>query len=148
MSIEKKIQQDLKEALKSQELDKLSTLRMLSSSIHNKQIEKGALLSDDEVIQVIAKEVRKRREAAEQYQKGGRVELAEKEIKEAEILETYLPKRLSEEELRTIIKKVISQTGASSLADMGKVMAETMRQVKGRAEGGIVSKLVRDFLEK
>lgn len=167
-SLREKIQEQAKEALKNKEQLKLSVLRMLLAAIFNKEKEKRAKLSktenlsvdgeaklaelsklnDTEVLETIASEVKKRKDSIEQFEKGGRPELAEQEKKEMEILAAYLPEQLSEEEIRNLVQEKISQIGASGPKEAGKVMAALMPQVKGKADGGLVSKIVQEELKK
>jgi uncharacterized protein YqeY len=163
MELRDKIQEQAKEALKSKEQLKLSVLRMLLAAIFNKEKEKRAKLSkdekdekklieasklnDQEVLETINSEARKRKDSIEQFEKAGRQELADKEKSEMEILAAYLPEQLSEEEIRKIVKETISQTGASGPKETGKVMAALMPQVKGKADGTIVSKIVQEELK-
>ena len=107
---------------------------------------KESALSDDEIIETISSEIKKRKEAAFEYEKGNRSELADKEKKEAEILKKYLPEQLSEEEIRKLVQDAIQKTGAKEQKDMGKVMGVLMPQVKGKADGGLVSKIVKELL--
>lgn len=148
MSLKDKITTDMKEALKGGEQGKLklSTLRLLLSEIKNGEIAKKKELSDEEIVGVVSKEIKKRKEAVEQYQKGNRPELAAKEKKEAKILQEYLPEQLSDDELKTIIQETIEEMGVSGLGEMGKVMGAVMSKVKGRAEGSRVSEVVKGFL--
>lgn len=154
MTFKEKIHQDLNEALKSKEELKTSVLRLLSSSILNKEKEKryksgGAEdvpLTDEEIIDVIFSEAKKRKEAIDLYEKGGRQELAKKEKDELEILQKYLPEQLSEEELKKLVKTAVARTGAKEQKDMGKVMGVLMQQVKGRADGSLISKIVKESL--
>lgn len=134
---------DLQSAMKQKEELHVSTLRMLRAAMGNAAIEKRKqILSDDEVIEVIGKEVKKRKEAIESFEKGRREDLAEKEKTELQILERYLPAALSDSELAQIVRDVISKSGARSKSEMGKVMKEVLSQVKGRADGKRVSELV------
>jgi len=162
MSLKEKINQELITALKEKKEIELSTLRMLNAAILNKEKEKRNKLSkeklnekelqnksqltDEEIIEVIFSETKKRKEAILEYEKGNRKDLSEKEKKEIEVLKKYLPEQLSEEELKKLVKETIEKTGASSLKDMGKIMAELVPKIKGRAEGGLISKIVKDFL--
>ena len=144
-----KIQEDLKQAMLAKEEDKLSTIRMLKSALQYFEIQKrgaGYEATDDDVIEVVGKEIKKRREAIEMFIKGGRQESADKETKELEVLQTYLPEQMSEEEIRTLVKEAISQTGATAMQDMGKVMGVLMTKTKGKADGQLVSTLVREKL--
>src|SRR3990170_4871491 len=140
-----KIQGDLQEAMIARDELRLSTLRMLKSGIQYFEIQKGAgyEVTDEDVIEVIGREIKKRKESIELYKKGGREELAQNEQKEIEILQNYLPEQISEEEVRKLIKETISQTGASTIADIGKVMGTLMPKVKGKADSTLVSNLVR-----
>ncbi len=149
MSIQEKIKQDLKSAMQEKAEFKLSVLRMLVSAIRNKEISerKGgeAELSDDQVIAVIKSEVKKRKDSAQTYKQGGRDDLAEKEEKEIEILEVYLPEQMSEEEIEKTIKETLasSEFGPS---DFGKAMGAVMPKLKGQADGGVVSAILKKVL--
>jgi len=113
-----------------------------------KDLEKESQLTDEEVIEVISFEAKKRKESIVEFEKGKRMDLVEKEKKELEILEKYLPEQLSEEEIKKFVQEAIEKTGAKEMKDMGKVMAELMPKVKGRADGSLVSKVVKDVLSK
>jgi len=126
---------------------RLSTIRLLMSEIKNAEILKKDELSDDEITDVIQRQIKRRKEAAEQYKKGGREDLAEKEDKEAGVLANYLPEQLSDDELREIIKGAIQETGATSPKEMGKVMSVVMPKVRGRADGKRVNQLAAEFLK-
>lgn len=142
------LKEDLKAALKSGDALKRSVVGMVSAAIKNKEIEKRGELTEDEAVAVVASEVKKRKDSAEQYEKGGRPELAEGERKEIAILMAYLPEQMSGEEIRSMVKQTISETGASSIKDMGKVVGAVMSKVKGRADGQTVSALVKEELSK
>ena len=145
--MKQQIQQELKEALLQRDELKTGTLRMLLAALVNKEKEKDQhQLSEEEIQQVVITEVKKRREAAEAFEKGGRAEMAEKERKEMEILQKYLPEQLAEEEVRKLVEEAIAQTGAATPQDMGKVMAALMPKVKGKADGAFVSALVKELL--
>lgn len=141
-----KIQADLKRAQLNKEEIKISTLRLLLSEIHNAQIAKGEKLTEQDLVGIIQREVKKRKEAAAGFRQGGREESALKEETEAEVLVAYLPKQLSDEDLEKIIDKVISQTGATQISEMGKVIGAVIGQVAGQAEGSRVSGLVKSKL--
>src|SRR3989344_6762981 len=141
MDLKQKISADLKGAIKSGDVLRRECLRMLDAAIKNAEIEKRKKetgLSDDEIIEVAKRLIKQRKESSEQYEKGGRADLAEKEKKEAEILAGYMPEQLSEDKIREIVKEVISQSGASSKADTGKVMGQAMGKLKGQADGNVV----------
>lgn len=149
-----KIESGIKEALRAREELRLSVLRMLSSAIHNKEIEKRARLGggtvqgldDEEVIQAIRSELKKRKDAEEAYGKGGRAEAAKKEKTEAEILSAFLPREISDEELDEIISQAASALGKVSEKEFGKFMAWVMGRVKGRASGDRVAAAVKKKL--
>lgn len=141
-----KLQADLKNAQLARDEVKVSTLRLLLSEVKNREISKGESLSDEDVIFVIIREVKKRKEAAESFRSGGREESAAKEDLEAKILEGYLPARVSNEELTKIVDDTINELGVTSVSDMGKVMGAVMGKVKGQADGTTVSNLVKERL--
>lgn len=114
--------------------------------IDKEKLEKESQLTDEEVIEVVSSEIKKRKEAFEFYKKGNRLELAEKEKKEIKVLESFLPKQLSEQEIKKLAKEIIKKIGVSEPKDMGKVMAELMPKVKGKIEGSLVSKIVKELL--
>ena len=145
-----KIIGDLKEAMLAKDETKLSVVRMLKSALQYYEINKGGAgytATDEDVIEVVGREIKKRRESIELYEKGGRPELAEKEKQEMEVLQTYLPEQLSEDEVRKLVDEAISQTSAAEMKDMGKVMGVLMPKVKGKADNSFVSTLVREKLQ-
>ena len=185
MALKGNIREDLKETVKNREELKSSVLRLLLAAIFNKEkekryklsrekpelsgeeLEEESQLNDEEVIDVISSEARKRKESIVEFGKGKRMDLVEKEKKELEILEKYLPEQMSEEEIKKLVKEAIDKTVAKEIhpvksagggvppkaeqfnrvKDMGKVMQEVMPKVKGKADGGLVSKIVRELLE-
>lgn len=150
-----KIKTDLIQALKEGNQVVCSTLRMLLAAVLNKEkekkykekIEEEVELTDEEIIDVISSEAKKRKESIIEYEKWERQSLAEKEKAELEILQKYLPEQLSEEEVKKIAEEAIEKVGAAEIKDMGKVMAELMPKVKGRADGGLMSKIVKELLQ-
>jgi len=146
MGLLQTLQEEMKQALKAKDTEKLSVIRMLISEIKKVQIDKKKELSDEEIIQVIQKYAKQRKESIKQYRDAGREDLAQKEEKELEIVSKFLPEQLSEEEINKIVEQAISETGASSMKDMGKVMKVVMEKVKGRADGSLVSKIVKEKL--
>ena len=147
MSLQEKIQQEIKAAMIAKDADRLSTLRLLKSAMGYAQIEKKTeSLSDAEITALIQKEVKKRRDSVEQYRNGGRPELADKEEKEIAVLETFLPKPLSPEELEQLVKSTIQETGATSKKEMGQVIKAVQAKAAGRAEGKTISALVGKLL--
>ncbi len=162
-NLKQQIQSDLKEAMKAKDAFLLSVLRMVSTAIRNKEIEKRtklakseptdkldelSQLSDEEMIAALSTEVKRRKDAASEYEAGGRPELAEKEKKEAELLMKYLPEQMSEEEIRKLVAEAVKNSGATSIKEIGKVMGLLMPQVKGKADGALVNKIVKEELEK
>lgn len=154
MSLKEQIQKDLKEAVKNKEERLTSVLRLLLAAILNREKEKryklgeekDVQLTDEEIIEVISSEAKKRKESILEYKKGNRKDLAEKEKRELEILQKYLPEQLSEQELKKLVKTAVKKIGAKEPKDMGKVMSELMPQVKGKADGSAVSKIVKELL--
>lgn len=146
MNLFDKISQDLVEAMKAKDEVRVSTLRLLVSSVKNKQIDVGHELGDDEIVDVAVKAAKQRKESIEAYKQGGRDDLVSKEEAELKILEGYLPQQMSELEIGKIVAEVISRLGASSSADMGRVMGEVMGKIQGRSDGAVVSKIVREKL--
>ena len=147
MSLQERIQQDIKAAMLARDADKLGTLRLLKSALGYAQIEKKTdSLPDADVMAIIQREVKKRRDSAEQFTTGGRPELADKELKEIVVLETLLPKQLSAEELEQLVHATIQETGATSKKDMGAVMKAVQAKVAGRADGKTISTLVGKLL--
>jgi uncharacterized protein len=141
------LQQDLKQAMLSKDENKVSTLRMLISAVRYSGNGRDADFKDEEVISIIQKEVKKRKESIESYQKGNREDLAAKEQSELEILEGYLPEQLSDEELTKIVEDAIKDSGATSQADMGRVIGMVMGKVGSGAEGSRVSGIVKQQLQ-
>ena len=149
MILHQRINQDFKDALKSGDQLRRSVLAMLKTTLLNKAIEKknkDEPLDDSAVESIISSEVKKRRDAVTQYTKGGRSDLANKEEQEAAILLAYLPQQLTEEEISGLVKEAVAQTKATSEKDFGKVMSVLASQVKGRADGVLVAKIVKDRL--
>ncbi len=143
-----KIQEDLKAAMIAKDELKLSTIRMLKSALQYYEIQKGAGYgaTNDDVVEIISREIKKRNEAIDLYRKGGRDELAQKEEKELNVLKTYLPEQIPEDKIRTLVQEAIAFTGASSMQEMGKVMGTLMPKVKGKADATLVSNIVREAL--
>lgn len=141
-----KVRADMTEAMKAQQKERLSTLRMLQSALKNEQINVGHELSDEEAMTVIRKAMKQRQDSIEQYSNAGRTEMAEKERSEMELLKTYLPAELSAEELESGVREIIASTGAQSKKDLGKVMKEATARFKGRVDGKKVQEVVSRLL--
>ena len=147
MSLFDTIQSDMYAAMKSGDKHKTGTLRVALSTLKDKKIEKREDLTDVEAIKIIQNLVKQRKEAADIYKENGRNDLMENENAELEILNAYLPQMMSEDDLRVLVKKVVEETGASSLSDIGKVMPEVMKQSAGKADGKMAQSIVRDLLQ-
>ena len=141
-----RLQQDLIVAMKAKDKERRDTIRLLQSAIKQVEIDTREELQAEDVIAILQKEAKKRRESIEEYGKGGRDDLVAKERAEMAILEEYLPKQMSAEELTVIVKEVIAETGATSHKEIGKVMQPVMARVKGLADGKLVSQIVREQL--
>lgn len=146
MTIELKIENDLKENLKAKKTFECTVLRMLKSALHNKTIEKKGVLKDEDVIEVLRREIKSRKDSIADYEKGGRTELAEKEKKEIALIEKYLPAMLGEDEVKRVVLETIKQLNATS-KDFGKVMGMAMGKLKGKADGNLVSQIVKQNLK-
>jgi uncharacterized protein YqeY len=144
MSLSKQIVADLTAAMKAQDAARTSTLRMVKAAMMNRQIEKGSELDDEDMQKLLRSLVKQRRDSIEQYEKAGRQELADKEQAEVDVIETYLPKAASQEEIEQVVVAVIAETGASSIKDMGKVMKAAQAALAGKnADGRLVSEVVK-----
>jgi uncharacterized protein YqeY len=146
VSLAEKIPEDLKAAMKAGDKARLSVLRMLRAALENERIAKREELDDDDAIRVVTREVKRRREAAQQYRDSGVEDRALAEEAEAEILAAYLPAALPEEELAAAIDEIIAETGAKTMKDMGRVMKEVMARYRGRVDGKLVQQKVREKL--
>ncbi|MCH7949261.1 MAG: GatB/YqeY domain-containing protein [Candidatus Dadabacteria bacterium] len=148
MGLRELIPEDLKNALRNKNTFELSVLRMLQAALINKEIDKRKeALTDEDVISVIGTEIKKRRDAAREFEKVNRPDAADQEKAEIEILMKYMPQQMSEDEIRDAVIKAVEDTQAESMQDIGKVMKVLMPQVKGKADGSIVNKIVKEALE-
>lgn len=160
MDLRTKINQDLKQALRDRDAFMVSTLRMLEGALVNAEIalrpfyakaSKGKpqkrKLTEEEILKVLSREIKKHKDSIKAFEKGNREDLVLKEKQELEILEKYLPKQLAEDEIKKIIQKAIKKMGEVYEKDFGRVMGEVMTEIKGRAEGGVVSRLVRESIK-
>ena len=149
MGLNDQIQKDMVEAMRSRDELRLSTLRMVKSAIKNKEIDKRAPLDDKEAQQVLSTLIKQRRDSIEQFQKGGRQELADKEAAEIKLIEAYLPKAMGEEEIAAVVKTTIAEMGSPTVKDMGAVMKNAMAKLQAtgaRVEGKTVSEIVKKQL--
>lgn len=145
------LREELKQSMLAKDVLRTSVLRMVISAVGYAEIQKGGAgyeATDEDVLGVIQKEVKQHKDSIEQFKNGNRRDLVEKETQELGILTKYLPEQMSEEEVRKLVVEAVKQTGASSQAEIGKVMGALMVKVKGKADGGLVSKLVREQLTK
>ena len=149
MSLKERIISDMTAAMKSRDAARTSTLRMVKAAVMNREIEKGGELTDEEMKGALQSLVKQRRDSVEQYEKGGRPELADKERAEIEVIEAYLPQAASREEIEQAVASAIEETGAASIRDMGKVMkAAQARLAERSADGRVVSEIVKAKLNK
>ncbi|MFL0251184.1 GatB/YqeY domain-containing protein [Clostridium neuense] len=146
MSLKEKLQQDWKEALKSGDKFKANIISMARAAVLQVEKTGNEKLDDSKVIEVLSKEVKQRREALVEFEKGNRQDLVDKANNEIKILMNYLPQQLTEDEIKSIISDVVKEIGANSMKDMGKVMKSVSPKTKGRADGSLVNKLVKEFL--
>lgn len=147
MSVSEKIAADYLDAMKAGDKTRVSVLRMIKSSVKYKEIEKKAPLTDEEIQAILMSSVKRAKESIEQFSKAGREDLVDKEKEEMLVVQDYLPKQLSEDDVRKILKEVIAETGASGPKDTGKVMKSAMAKLKGQADGKLVSQIVKELLE-
>ena len=141
------IAEDLKNAMKTRDVQTLSTIRMLKAAMQHKMIDKKVkVLPDEDILEIIQKQIKQRRDSIAEFEKGGRKDLVEKEQKEIQILQKYQPKQLSHDELKSIVQEVIKSVGAASKTEIGKVMKELMPKVKGMADGREVNQIVSELL--
>jgi uncharacterized protein YqeY len=146
MTLKEQIDDDMKTAMKAQDTGRLSTVRMLKSALKNAEISFGHELSDAEALSVLGKQAKQRRDSIDQYKAGGRTDLADTEASELIIIETYLPAKLDEKALQELVGEAISEAGATSVSDMGKVIKIVMERAAGAADGKQVSEEVRKRL--
>ena len=146
MSLKEKLLSNMKEAMKSKDSVKLGTVRSVISAVKNQEIELKKELNEEEILTIVSREVKKRKEAAVLYEKGNRPELKDKEIQEMKILQTYLPEQVSEKDLRHRIQEVIAETGAEGMKDFGKIMKTLVPEFKGKADNGLIKELANEYL--
>ncbi|MBR3206525.1 MAG: GatB/YqeY domain-containing protein [Bacillus sp. (in: Bacteria)] len=149
MSLLEQLNSDMKLMMKNREKDKLVVIRMVKASLQNEAIKlKKDSLTGDEELTVLSREIKQRKDSLHEFSKANRLDLVDKVQKEIDILDVYLPEQLSEEELQAVVKETIAETGASSKADMGKVMSAIMPKVKGKADGAVINRLVSEQLSQ
>ena len=146
MALKERLTEDMKSALRNRETVRLGLVRMIRSQVKNREIAKGNELSDEQVVEVVSSLIKSRREALEFAVKGDRKDLVAQAEEELEVLASYLPDQLSEEEIRSVVREAIDQTGGAGPGDLGRVMGAVMPRVKGRADGRLVNDIVRECL--
>ena len=146
MNLKEKLLSDMKKAMKSKDSLKLGTIRSVIAAVKNQEIDLRKDLDEEDVLTIVSREVKKRKEAASLYKKGRRPELEDKEIQEMKILQTYLPEQVSEEDLRQRIQQVIEETGAEGMKDFGKIMKTIVPEFKGKADNALIKELASEFL--
>jgi uncharacterized protein YqeY len=146
LSLLNRLNQDLKESMKNKDKQRLSVIRMVKSSMQNEQIKFGRDLTEDESLTVLNRELKQRKDSLHEFEKAGREDLVTQLQNELVILKHYMPEQLSEEEVTNLVKETIDEVGATSKADMGKVMGAIMPKVTGKADGGLVNRLVQQHL--
>lgn len=150
MSLNEKIPEDIKQAMKQGQRERVTILRSLQAAIKNREIElkkRDEGLSDAEVVEVVGREVKKVKDSIEQFSKAGRQDLVEASETELKIMMTYMPEQIGEDQIRETVKKAIEDVGAAGMGDLGKVMKAIMPTLKGKADGSLVNKVVREELE-
>jgi uncharacterized protein YqeY len=143
MSLKERIQQDMKDAMRAADKPRLATIRLMLAAIKQKEVDERKDLDDAEITVVLDRMVKQRRESISQFEKAGRTDLVDQEMFELSVIQTYLPEPLSETELNALIDEAMAQTGATSIKDMGKVMAQLKPRLQGRADMGAVSALIK-----
>lgn len=141
-----RLTEDMKSAMKAGDKERLSTIRLLRGQIKDAEIDKQEELAEEEEIGILTNAAKKRRESVEAYKNGGRDDLAEKETRELEVIKEYMPEQLDASEVEKIVNQVISEVGAETIKDLGKVMSVVMAKVKGRADGKVINEIVRKKL--
>jgi uncharacterized protein YqeY len=145
-TLQDKLSNDLKEAMRNKDLLRLSTLRLIKAGIQNEEIARGKPLDDADVIDLVSRQAKQRQDSIEQFKKGNRLDLVEKEEAELEVVREYLPQQLTIGEIENLVAEVIQKTGARSAVDKGKVMGALMPQVRGRIDGSIVNSVLSRLL--
>lgn len=148
MRLADRVERDLVAALKERDATTLSTLRLLKTAAKNAEVEKRAPLDEDEYVDVLTRQAKLRREAAAEYERAGRLDRAEQERAELSVLLRYMPEQMDDEAIVAELQRIIDETGARGPGDVGKVMSQAMRAMKGKAEGGQVNRLARDLLSQ
>lgn len=147
MNLSERLTDDMKQAMKNQDKFKLSVIRMMRASVKNLEIDLKRPLDDNEVLEILSREVKQRKDSLQEFKKAGRDDLVADLVVEIEIISQYLPEQLTEEEIQEIVTQTIHELGASSKADMGKVMSALLPKTKGRADGKLVNQFLQQLLK-
>ena len=147
MSLKEKLMEDLKNSMKNKDTVRKNVVTMVRASIKQREVDERIELSDEDIIDIISKQVKEKRDVIEDFKKGGREDLVALTNKEIEILLEYLPKQLSEEDVEKIVRETITEIGAKSIKDMGMVMKSVLPKIKGKSDGSLVNKIARKYLE-
>jgi uncharacterized protein YqeY len=148
MSLSEQLNEDMKRAMKNQDKFSLSVIRMIRSAIKNVEIDQKKTLDDNEVLDILNREIKQRKDSLQEFEKAGRDDLAETLKKELEVIAVYMPEQLTEEEIKAVVSQTIQETGVSSKAELGKLMSALMPKVKGRADGRLVNQIVQQLLSQ
>ena len=143
MTVKEQIQEDMKKSMRSQEKERLTTIRLILAALKQREVDERVILTDTDVYAILDKMIKQRRDSISQFEAGNRPDLAQKEAAELQVIQSYLPSQLSDSEINTLIEAAIQETGATSMRDMGKVMAILKPQVQGRADMGAVSTKIK-----
>jgi uncharacterized protein len=148
MNLSERLSEDMKQAMKDKDKVRLSVIRMVRSAVKNKEIETGSPLSDEDIVAVLQKEIKQRKDSLEAFESAGRTDLIDDVKAEIEILSAYLPKQMAEDEVRELAMNIIREVGATGKRDMGNVMGKLMPLVRGRADGKLVQQVVQSLLSE
>ena len=146
MSLKERLMEDLKASMKNKDRMRKDAITLVRAAIKQREVDERIELSDEDIIDIISKQVKQKKDSIESFEQGGRSDLAQSTQEEIDILMEYLPRQLDENEIDEIVKQTIDEIGANSIKDMGKVMSAVMPKVKGRADGGLINKLVKQYL--
>lgn len=148
MSLKERLMSDLKDAMREGDQRRKDAIRMIRAAIKNREIERQQEIGDEEVLEIIAQEVKRRKEALEMFEKAGRDDLVEKEKAQLEVLLSYMPEQLSREEIEKVVQDIVDEMNATSIRQLGPVMGKAMAELKGRAEGSVVNEVAREILSR
>lgn len=148
MSLKERLMSDLKDAMREGDQIRKDAIRMVRAAVKNKEIELQQEISDEKVIEIISQEVKRRKEAIEMFEKGGRDDLVEREKAQLEILLAYMPEQMSREEIKEVVQEIVEDMNATSIRQLGPVMGRAMEELKGRAEGNVVNEVAREILSR